>query len=309
VRLRHIEVFNAIMLTGTVSAAAKLLNLSQPAVTNILKAAEQQLGYSLFDRVRGRLIPSEEALALAPDIERLNQHLNEVRTMAANLKRRDIKQFRVLAPPAFAQVVLPHAVIPFLRRHPQSQLTMRSQYSRQVLESLVRREAELGFVYHSNSHPAIAEEDVSRGELVCIAPKGVFKTKRSVRMGELARYPVINLDPDDLLGQLIADSCKELGVKFSTQLSVQAYHALLSFVTLGFGIGFVDSFTASSADRRLVDTLSFEPKIEFSIKAVYPITAQRSQIVRELIRSVARSLQASTWRTPEAHSLPELTHP
>ena len=55
-RLKHIEVFNAIMLTGSASAAARLLHVSQPAVTQTLQHAELQLGYALFTRQRNRLV-------------------------------------------------------------------------------------------------------------------------------------------------------------------------------------------------------------------------------------------------------------
>ena len=69
-RLRHIEVVNAIRVTGTLKAAAALLSLTQPAVTQILQSAERQLGYPLFERVRGKLIPTREAQTLFPEIMR-----------------------------------------------------------------------------------------------------------------------------------------------------------------------------------------------------------------------------------------------
>ena len=47
-KLKHIEVFNAVMLTGSVSAAARLLHVTQPAITQTLQHAELQLGYALF---------------------------------------------------------------------------------------------------------------------------------------------------------------------------------------------------------------------------------------------------------------------
>ncbi|MFM9901533.1 MAG: LysR family transcriptional regulator, partial [Polaromonas sp.] len=49
-RLRHIEVFNAVMLTGSVSGAARLVNVTQPAVSRTLQHAELQLGFALFQR-------------------------------------------------------------------------------------------------------------------------------------------------------------------------------------------------------------------------------------------------------------------
>jgi DNA-binding transcriptional LysR family regulator len=63
-RLRHIEVVNAIRVTGTLKAAAALLSLTQPAVTQILQSAERQLGYALFERTRGKLVPTREAQRL-----------------------------------------------------------------------------------------------------------------------------------------------------------------------------------------------------------------------------------------------------
>ncbi|WP_208508335.1 LysR family transcriptional regulator, partial [Variovorax paradoxus] len=63
-KLKHIEVFNAIMLSGSVSAAARILNVTQPAVTQTLKHAEQQLGYALFVRDKGGMKPTPEARQL-----------------------------------------------------------------------------------------------------------------------------------------------------------------------------------------------------------------------------------------------------
>ena len=73
-RLRHIEVFNAIMLTGSVSAAARLINITQPAVSRTLQHAELQLGFPLFQRAKGRLTPTTEALTLYPHIERCSRN-------------------------------------------------------------------------------------------------------------------------------------------------------------------------------------------------------------------------------------------
>ena len=70
-RLRHIEVFNAVMVTGSVSGAARLINITQPAVSRTLKHAELQLGFPLFERVGGRLVATAEARSLFPLVDRL----------------------------------------------------------------------------------------------------------------------------------------------------------------------------------------------------------------------------------------------
>ena len=111
-RLRHIEVFNAIMLTGSVSAAARLINVTQPAVSRVLQHAEIQLGFALFQRVKGRLEPTEEAQTLYPYIERLFAQLDEVQRLAASL-RADAgrhKGLHVLTVLALSHEVLPRAL-------------------------------------------------------------------------------------------------------------------------------------------------------------------------------------------------------
>ena len=84
-RLRHIEVFNAVMQTGSVSAAARLINVTQPAVSRTLQHAELQLGFALFERARGRLTPTNEAMALFPHVEKLYEQLDEVQHQLFNL--------------------------------------------------------------------------------------------------------------------------------------------------------------------------------------------------------------------------------
>lgn len=98
-RLKHIEAFNAVMLTGTVSAAARLLHVTQPAVTQTLQHAELQLGFVLFTRQRNRLVPTREAQALYPEVQRLMSQLESVRRIAAALRHGEGSQLRILIDP------------------------------------------------------------------------------------------------------------------------------------------------------------------------------------------------------------------
>ena len=75
---RQMEVFHAIMMTGSVTSAAKSLNITQPAATKILRHSEDQLKFRLFHRIKGRLVPTDDALAILPDVERVFQEMRAV---------------------------------------------------------------------------------------------------------------------------------------------------------------------------------------------------------------------------------------
>src|SRR5690606_35875530 len=83
---RHVEVIYAVMLTGTVTGAAARLNVSQPAISNSLKEAEERLGFALFMRQHGRIFPTERATALFSEIERSFTGLDAINGFCAAMR-------------------------------------------------------------------------------------------------------------------------------------------------------------------------------------------------------------------------------
>src|ERR1044072_4411593 len=118
--LRHIEGFHAIMQAGTISGAAQVLHISQPAVTKVLQHAEQQLGMPLCERGRGKLIPNPEAHRLFAETEKLNRDLQGIRRLAASLKSRALETRRTVSSPTIATSVVPRAVTAWRRDFPQT---------------------------------------------------------------------------------------------------------------------------------------------------------------------------------------------
>ena len=84
-RLRQMEVFRSVMLTGTISGAAKMLFISQPAVSRFISQTEESLGYKLFNRVKGKLVPTPEGEALYNEVEDFYQHAQRVDDFASDL--------------------------------------------------------------------------------------------------------------------------------------------------------------------------------------------------------------------------------
>ena len=118
-RLRHIEVFNAVMHTGSVSAAARLINISQPAVSRTLQHAELQLGFALFQRSKGRLTPTSEALALLPHMEKLFAQLEEVQRLADSLRKgRATDELRIASVLALSHDEVVHGKKPLVLKAP-----------------------------------------------------------------------------------------------------------------------------------------------------------------------------------------------
>ena len=106
-RIRHIEVFHAVFVTGSVSGAAKSLNVSQPTVSKILKHAEDQLGFHLFHREKGRLFPTKKGKLLFKEVLPVFEQINELRKYASMLSSTNMGRLRIAMTPAFSLEVVP----------------------------------------------------------------------------------------------------------------------------------------------------------------------------------------------------------
>lgn len=296
-RLRHIEVFNAVMLTGSVSAAARLINVTQPAVSRTLQHAEIQLGFALFQRVRGRLTPTAEAQTLYPHIERLFAQLDEVQRLASSLKtgRSSQNELRVLTVLALSYEVFPRAIRLFREKYPDVAVVHEALHSPQIVSSLVLQEADVGYVFSAISHPALSHEQIGERRVMCVVPKGLLGARQlksgMLTFAQLADLPVIGLDSRDPLGVTLGHLLREGNPEIKPVMTVQTYHVALALAHHGVGVALVEGCTAASADRGKVEVLALEPAIPVTIKALRPTARPNSLVTRAFTRCMTQALQ------------------
>ena len=113
--LKQLEVLKAVMATGSTVGASAILQLSQSAISRHLTALEADIGFELFIRDKGRLIPRPEARALVPEVEELTDVLERVKRKATDLKSGlgSDTLLRVAFPHSMTTTVLPAVLSAF----------------------------------------------------------------------------------------------------------------------------------------------------------------------------------------------------
>jgi len=249
-RLRHIELFQAILQTGSLTAAAELLHISQPAASKILKHAEQQLGFALFDRVRGKLQPTAEARVMQQQTERLAIDLQNLRRLADSLGRGEECALRLICTPALAQALLPQTLSTWRERFPRTVCQLATQHTAEIVEALLLREADLGLTSQAVEHPGLSSRLLSEGRMHVIAPPGWWQPDqlhRPLRLQALAGKALIGIDARDALGSLLRGHIEELDPPPRVVTWVQTYQLARQLVSAGQGVALVDPFTALAA--------------------------------------------------------------
>lgn len=95
--LRQLEAFAAVMSTGSVTAAGKLLGRSQPAISRLIQDLEAEIGYALFTRSGPRVSPTEQGFLLYEDVEHTLISLRQIRTRAEEIARGEARPLRLAA--------------------------------------------------------------------------------------------------------------------------------------------------------------------------------------------------------------------
>ena len=283
------------MLTGSVSAAARMINVTQPAVSRTLQHAELQLGFQLFQREGGRLRPTVEAQALYPHIERLFNQLEDVQRLSASLKAgRGKGELRVLTVLALSYEIFPRAMRLFREKHPAVVVHHEALHSPQIVSSLVLQEADVGYVFSAVSHPALAQEQLAQRRVVCVVPKGLLPARQvkagTLTLAQLSKLPVIALDGQDPLGILLAHAVRDSGTGLQELMTVQTYHVALALAHHGVGVALVEGCTAASADPERVDVLMLEPELPTTVHMLRPVARPNSLTSRAFTRCMQQAL-------------------
>jgi DNA-binding transcriptional LysR family regulator len=293
-RLRHIEVFHAIMQVGTISGAAQVLHISQPAVTKVLQHAELQLGMPLFERVRGKLYPKPEAHRLFAETEKLNRDLQGIRRLAASLKGRAVETVRLVSTPTIAISVLPQAMTAWRRDFEQTRCELATYHTSEIVNALRLGEADLALSLQDPRHPGIVAEPIAQGMLTVMAPAGTWSAAECAQpigpaglTGEL-----IGLADNDPIGEIVVAACEAQGVQPVFRTVVQTYQIARSLVEAGAGTAVVDPFTAASAPADKVQRRLWEPSMPVQLYLLTANHAPLSHGARALANCIAATARA-----------------
>ena len=286
--LRQLEVFHAIMSTGSVTAAAQALHVSQPAISAVLKHTEQRLNFKLFERVGGRLHPTPEAAALLPDVQEIFGRVDTLGRMVQEMRDGITGRLVIATSPTLVNAFLPRAVAHFRARRPAVTLAIRSLPTPLAVERVARREVDMGVVYGPVDDAGVDVEELLISEIACVVPVGHALAQRdAVDAADLAGQPVISLGASTRLGQAIDARCRDSGQE-PPFVAIEASSSLTAclMVAEGAGIALVDRTTALARTFGELVFLPFRPEIAVPIQLIYPRQRPRSRASVQLAEAL-----------------------
>ena len=266
---RQLEVFWAVMRTGSVTAAAKLLHVSGPAVSRVLTHLEQSIRFPLFDRIKGRLHPTSEALRLMESVNSVYGDIQGIEILIKDLAQRKQGLLSVASSPGIGQELIPRAIVRLQRQQPGLRIRFLCLNHEPLKDQLLQGRYDLGVSTLPMNHPQLTSQLVARSELVCICPwSHPLAEQDGASADELKRFPFIGYLPDTPMAARLKEFFEDSGGEPAAFMEVGSPQNACTLVAQGAGIALVEEFS-----------LQAWPKASFRI---IPLEGTR-QIVANLV--------------------------
>ena len=292
-RLRQIEVFHAVYSSGSVTNAAAMLHVSQPSISKVLAHAEQQLGYQLFERNKGKLVPTPEAHQLFEHVTNVYRDIDRLKHVASNLRDAKSGRVRIAATPAFGLEILPRAIASFREQRSDTIFEIETLHLAEINNALLDTRVDVGIAFDPIANPAIDQQRLATGRFVVLAPKeSDFDESKPVTVSELSGHPIIGLNNRGPLGRLLSTYVTTSDVELNVVAWSETYHVAKALVAFGAGITIADEITARSSGGPDVKVLDLKPSLKFDIKALHLASTPLSLLATNFVAHVKEALQA-----------------
>lgn len=201
---RQLEVFRAIMIAKTVSGAAELLHVSQPGISRLLKYMEYKLGIALFERHKGRLIPTPEGEELFQELEPIYQRIEELDVTIERITRPDNHQYQIACTPSLASYVLPRLLARVKTHLPNMQVKIEALSNEEITDYIIQRRGDFALAFYDTEHPLVMAEPSVNVSMMAVLPKShALATRKSLTFADLVDEEMIMYYPETLLGSLL----------------------------------------------------------------------------------------------------------
>lgn len=307
--LRQIEVFHAIMLSGSLSGAARMLCVSQPAVSRVLATAEGRLRMLMFERVRGRLQPTPEARRLFSEVESIIEGVRRFNALAADMAAGTQGELSLVSSPSYAEWLMPVAIRRFRARYPEVRIKYRPLPFDSLLPHVLLGHADLAI--SSMPPPASANTTaraIGHSFIQCAVPeRHPLALAESIGAEDLVGQTFISYGPDTPFGKLAADFFAAAGQTLRADVEIRSTPEAMGLVRAGVGVALIEAFGARRPDQDGVVLKQLRPMLSHRIYQIHTNTSPLSAMAKEFLATLKRLLKEEGRDTAVDPSLPE--HP
>ena len=280
-KMQHIEAFRAVMLTGSMTQAARRLNTSQPQISRLIGQLESLTRFPLFDRGGGRLVPTLDGARFFQEVEKTFIGLAGLEASAAGIRSFGAGQLSMAAMPRLAGGLLTQAAARFKADHPDVMISIRSGTASTVHNWVSSGFCDIGLAMLYAESTGVEIEPVLTTGFVAIVPAShKLAQKKILTPRDFAGEAFISFPTGSPLGDRIDAIFNAAGVERTVVAETDLGASICALVAAGLGISLINPLAAYE-ERHGVGLVvrPFEPAVPITIALLYPPYSTRSRLI------------------------------
>lgn len=286
-RLRHIEIFFHVYQEGSISGAARALHVSQPSVSKTLRHAEDQFGFPLFDRIKGRLHPTPQADELFAEVRDIYSRMSAFDRTAKNIRGRSGGHIRLGVLPSLGFSVVPRFIAEMRQSNRELSFDIDTLHTDEMATALLERRYDICLGFGAQADERITQLHISDVALVLLAQPGAFSAgQKTVDLKVLEGQPFIGLEDSGPAAELASQRLAEACVEPATVVTAHTHYVAASLVKLGVGLAIIDEFTAQSTSSNDLEILHFSEEMLLPFTAMHLTNSRHQALADECIAAL-----------------------
>lgn len=297
-RLQSLRAFQAVMETASATEAGRRLYRTQPQISRLIAALEEEVGFKLFLRHRRRLVPTQEGNLFYNEAKRILAGLDEIARVADDIRSHKEARLRIVSQPYLGLAVLPEAIATFSQSHPNLRVSMEIRSRGDVASWVAGHQFDLGIVALPIDVPGVRSEPFAEVRVAVALPQSHPLTKkRRLTASDLVGRPFIALRPYTLLRQAVDRLFGDLGLSLTIRAETSFGLSACQMVATGLGITVTDPLIARCLPSGHIQLRDWEPGLHLTYGFLYSSAHPPLSMVTEFADEVA----ATTKRLAPDH--------
>lgn len=303
--LKPLEAFRAVAVTGSTTAAAASLDLSQSAVSRLIAQLEREMGLELFRRERGRLVPTPEALRLLDPVSDAIEGMRRVGRIADGLRLGFAGQVlvRLAVPHSVAEGILPPVLAQFLADFPDASVELLTGGYPVIERMVASGEADFGLVGLPTAYPGLVTEKLATVGNVVVLPAGhALAAKAAVDPQDLAEEALVMIGRQQTFRLSLERAFRRAGVSPRVRVEAHSVAAACALVAAGLGLTIVNGLMAGGFRRMGLETRPFQPRIDQEFGLAHAEGRPRPKLADRLAERIRQLLRQGPGETDAART-------
>ncbi len=290
-RFRQLQAFHAIVETGTVTGAAEQLGISQPGISNLLSQLERQTRLKLFERSKGRLLPTPEAGVLFQEVDTVVRGLDHVAQAVLDLQNTQAGQLQVASQHALSCGFMPKIIARFAQDRPDMSISFQSQYSTKIQEWVLSGLFEIGISEMPLIYDALDFHTVHVETLLALPEDSPLARYDVLTPELLEEEPFIVMGPDHMTHRRTREVFHNAGIPLRTRVHTHLFKNVLSFVQEGMGVAILDPFSLQFDSGGGFVTRRFRPTVLMDLAVITSRARPMSALGRQFLELLLEELR------------------